>query len=66
MAPVVRRALLEGTTLDTTVLGLLGLEEVLEVVQWSDLVLLDYLTGNYDRVNNMQVGSWSGSQIWLT
>ena len=26
------------------------------VAQWSDLVVLDYLTGNYDRVSSMQVG----------
>ena len=26
-----------------------------QLVQWSDLVIFDYLTGNYDRVASMQV-----------
>ena len=26
-----------------------------ELVQWSDLIVFDYLTGNYDRVASMQV-----------
>ena len=36
-----------------------GLDEDLltELVQWSDLIVFDYLTGNYDRVASMQVSS---------
>jgi four-jointed box protein 1 len=26
-----------------------------QLVQWSDLIIFDYLTGNYDRVASMQV-----------
>ena len=26
-----------------------------DLVQWSDLIMFDYLTGNYDRVASMQV-----------
>ena len=34
-----------------------GLDEVVlsELVQWSDLIIFDYLTGNYDRMASMQV-----------
>ena len=34
-----------------------GLDEDLlsELVQWSDLIVFDYLTGNYDRVASKQV-----------
>ena len=37
-----------------------GLDEnvLTELVQWSDLILFDYLTGNYDRVASMQVGAY--------
>ena len=28
-----------------------------QLVQWSDLIIFDYLTGNYDRVASMQVSS---------
>ena len=26
-----------------------------QMVQWSDLIIFDYLTGNYDRMASMQV-----------
>jgi len=32
----------------------LTLKEAAEVAQWSDLVVFDFLTGNYDRVSSMQ------------
>ena len=34
-----------------------GLDEAVlaDLVQWSDLIMFDYLTGNYDRVASMQV-----------
>ena len=28
-----------------------------QVAQWSDLVVFDFLTGNYDRVSSMQVSN---------
>jgi len=37
-----------------TSLSDLSLEEAAEVAQWSDLVVFDFLTGNYDRVSSMQ------------
>jgi len=37
-----------------TSLSDLTLEEAAEVAQWSDLVVFDFLTGNYDRVSSMQ------------
>ena len=38
-----------------------GLDETVlaELVQWSDLIMFDYLTGNYDRVASMQVSGIS-------
>jgi len=67
---VLRQALLARTTLDVTsdmetysdlgkdlgkvTLRDLTLKEAGEVAQWSDLVVFDYLTGNYDRVSSMQ------------
>ena len=32
-------------------------ESLAEVAQWSDLIIFDYLTGNYDRVASMQVNN---------
>lgn len=32
-------------------------EQLAELAQWSDLVVFDYLTGNYDRVASMQDGA---------
>ena len=36
-------------------LGCLNLNFFFQVAQWSDLVVFDFLTGNYDRVSSMQV-----------
>ena len=38
-----------------------GLDEAVlaDLVQWSDLIMFDYLTGNYDRVASMQVSGIS-------
>ena len=43
--------------IDVTLTSLKSLQETqLEhLVQWSDLIIFDYLTGNYDRVASMQV-----------
>ena len=30
-------------------------QQLEHLVQWSDLIIFDYLTGNYDRVASMQV-----------
>ena len=30
-------------------------KQLQHLVQWSDLIIFDYLTGNYDRVASMQV-----------
>jgi len=44
----------EKTQEARTSLGDLSLEDAAEVAQWSDLVVFDFLTGNYDRVSSMQ------------
>ena len=43
-----------------------GLDEAVlaDLVQWSDLIMFDYLTGNYDRVASMQV-SWNSYKLYL-
>ena len=71
MPAILREALKARTTIDVTYdiraekrdvarasmarLRDLDLTEASEVAQWSDLVVFDYLTGNYDRVASMQV-----------
>jgi hypothetical protein len=47
-----------GKPLDVTStkdLSLLEENVLTQLVQWSDLIIFDYLTGNYDRVASMQV-----------
>ena len=34
-----------------------------QLVQWSDLIIFDYLTGNYDRVASMQVSELTGGFV---
>ena len=58
MPPVIRDELLSNGTVDATEKE--KLEDVddktwVELAQWSDLYIYDYLTGNYDRVASMQV-----------
>ena len=36
------------------------------LVQWSDMLVYDYLTGNYDRVSSMQVCSVVHSTLVIT
>ena len=69
MPQILREALLAHTTLDVTrdyavhqqrgtrvsELRYLSVTQAAELAQWSDLVVFDYLTGNYDRVASMQV-----------
>ena len=39
----------------SNVLPTLDESEIEHLVQWSDMLVFDYLTGNYDRVSSMQV-----------
>ena len=64
MPAMLRKQLLQQTSnpeiyqpIDKTSEDLTSLDETqLEhLVQWSDLVIFDYLTGNYDRMASMQV-----------
>ena len=55
MPAILLEALEAGTTIDLARLRDLNIKEAAEVAQWSDLVVFDYLTGNYDRVASMQV-----------
>ena len=57
MPGLLRQALVTGTTLDTGVVPLheLSAGDAADLAQWSDLVVFDYLTGNYDRVTSKQV-----------
>ena len=66
MPAILSEALKARTTIDVTYdiraekrdearLRDLDIKEAAEVAQWSDLVVFDYLTGNYDRVASMQV-----------
>ena len=44
----------------------LSVSEAAELAQWSDLVIFDYITGNYDRVASMMVMMvvmWLGQNI---
>ena len=44
----------------------LSVSEAAELAQWSDLVIFDYITGNYDRVASMMVMMvviWGGGRI---
>jgi len=40
-------------------------EELSDLVQWSDLVVFDYLTGNYDRIASMMDGVESEGSLGL-
>ena len=33
-------------------------DELSELIQWTDLIVFDYLTGNYDRMASMMVSSY--------
>ena len=47
----------------------LSVSEAAELAQWSDLVIFDYITGNYDRVASMMVMMvvmWWGQNITHT
>ena len=57
MPAILLEALKARTTIDVRKARLrdLNIMEAAEVAQWSDLVVFDYLTGNYDRVASMQV-----------
>ena len=71
MPTILKQALLARTTVDVTSdddtysdlpsdvtrvnIRDLSITEAAELAQWSDLVVFDYLTANYDRVSSMQV-----------
>ena len=79
MPTILKQALLARTTLDVTSddatysdvpsdvtkvnIRDLSVTEAAEMAQWSDLVVFDYLTANYDRVASMQVCSISFSEV---
>ncbi|XP_076466568.1 four-jointed box protein 1-like [Babylonia areolata] len=47
-----------------SILGGKGLPELCELLQWSDLIVLDYLTANLDRmVNNMFNRQWNAQMM---
>ncbi|BFZ24646.1 hypothetical protein BsWGS_27685 [Bradybaena similaris] len=56
----------EGRRLEPTLnnLGSKSLADLCELVQWSDLIVLDYLTANLDRVaNNMFNSQWNDQMM---
>ena len=69
MPDILRQALMAGTTIDVTYdsaghvsndishvyLRDLSVVQAAELAQWSDMVVFDYITGNYDRIASMQV-----------
>ena len=46
---------MEPIDLNTSKLQNLDETQLEHLVQWSDLIIFDYITGNYDRVASMQV-----------
>lgn len=56
MPSLVLDSLITNTTLRSNDLRLKNLTsfELIELMQWTDLFIFDYLTGNYDRVASMQ------------
>jgi len=71
MPDILRQALMAGTTIDVTYdseghvsndiahvyLRDLSVVQAAELAQWSDMVVFDYITGNYDRIASMQDGA---------
>ena len=69
MPAILRQALVAGTTIEVTYdnaghvfndtshvyLRDLSVTQAPELAQWSDMVVFDYITGNYDRIASMQV-----------
>ena len=52
---LVSRMLQEPLDVTSAALTRMDESQLEELVQWSDMVVFDYLTGNYDRVASMQV-----------
>ena len=52
---LVSRMLQEPLDVTSAALTQMDESQLEELVQWSDMVVFDYLTGNYDRVSSMQV-----------
>ena len=53
MPDLLRRALLDRQTIDPTS-SQLTVRQAAQLAQWSDLVVFDFITANYDRVASMQ------------
>ena len=43
---------------DAKTLRTMDPEDAAQLVQWTDLIIFDYLTGNYDRIASMMVIFW--------
>ena len=52
---LVSRMLQEPLDVTSSALTQMDESQLEELVQWSDMIVFDYLTGNYDRVASMQV-----------
>ena len=52
---LVSRLLQEPLDVTSSALTQMDKSQLEELVQWSDMIVFDYLTGNYDRVASMQV-----------
>ena len=55
---LVSRMLQEPLDVTSAALTQMDESQLEELVQWSDMIVFDYLTGNYDRVASMQVRIW--------
>ncbi len=66
MPRVLRQAILAGTQISLEEIVDMEKEEIGELVQWTDLAIFDYLTGNYDRVASMLVSTFCSSCITPT
>ena len=55
---LVSRMLQEPLDVTSDALTQMDESQLEELVQWSDMIVFDYLTGNYDRVASMQVRIW--------
>ena len=68
MPNILRQKLLNANkgsiNIGSSVLPTMDETDIEHLVQWSDMLVYDYLTGNYDRVSSMQV-RWKKFQKYL-
>jgi len=59
MPPVILAAYEKGAVLNNRhpALSTMTQRELAELLQWSDMIVLDYITGHYDRIASMQDGA---------